>query len=127
MTRKWLFLSSLLFIGVVIWFLQKKKTAKQREIHLSPSAISHKQVMWSAPDSNMIPDNETGELIRYGKKLIRATGHYFGPKGSINPNANGMNCENCHMDAGTRVWAGNFGAVAALYQSSATAGEQSKP
>ena len=26
-----------------------------------------------------------------------------------------MNCQNCHLEAGTRAWAGNFGAVAAIY------------
>ncbi len=26
-----------------------------------------------------------------------------------------MNCQNCHLDAGTRPWGNNFGAVSATY------------
>ncbi len=74
-----------------------------------------KEPLWAAPDSNTIPQNDSGDLIRYGKKLISSTSKYFGPGGNLGHNSNGMNCQNCHLDAGTRAWAGNFGSVASLY------------
>ncbi|MEP6793915.1 MAG: hypothetical protein ABJB16_06285, partial [Saprospiraceae bacterium] len=51
--------------------------------------------VWMAPDTSSIPYDEAGALIRYGKALVAKTGAYFGPKGKVNHNANGMNCQNC--------------------------------
>ena len=72
---------------------------------------------WVAP--GLFSDNTTtGEqrkMIIYGQELIANTSKYFGPHGSINPISNGMNCQNCHLDAGTRPWGNNYGAVASTY------------
>ena len=77
--------------------------------------LSAKSNLWVAPDSGTIPQNDSGQLIRYGKKLIHETARYLGPKGTVGNYSNGMNCQNCHLESGTRAWAGNFGSVAALY------------
>ncbi|RZK26744.1 MAG: c-type cytochrome [Flavobacterium sp.] len=63
---------------------------------------------WKASDENTIPDNRYGQMIRYGKDLIAHTGKYFGPKGSIAHITNGMNCQNCHLAAGTKPFGNNF-------------------
>ncbi len=70
---------------------------------------------WTAPDTATIPKDEAGLLIRYGRDLIAHTGRYFGPNGSISKEANGMNCQNCHLDAGTKLYANSFCAVCANY------------
>ena len=70
---------------------------------------------WKAPDINALPDDEQGKQIRYGRKLITNTSLFFGPKGAIAAISNGMNCENCHIDAGTKSFAGCFSAVASTY------------
>ena len=70
---------------------------------------------WSAPDTASIAAGKAGDLIRYGRRLISSTSCYFGPKGSIARISNGMNCQNCHLDAGTRPWGNNFGAVYSTY------------
>lgn len=49
--------------------------------------------------------------VSYGKELILNTSKYFGPKGSISQNSNGMNCTNCHLDGGSRDFGNNFKAV----------------
>jgi thiosulfate dehydrogenase len=54
-------------------------------------------------------------MVIYGQDLIAHTSKYFGPKGSISHTTNGMNCQNCHLDAGTRPWGNNFGAVYSTY------------
>jgi thiosulfate dehydrogenase len=115
MTRKWLVVATLLLVLVLIWFWRKEKTPKPANRNLSSGASSTKESLWMAPDSNLIPRNDSGELIRYGKKLISSTAWYFGPQGSIGHNSNGMNCQNCHLYAGTRAFAGNFGSVASLF------------
>jgi thiosulfate dehydrogenase len=116
MTRKWLAGSVVLFaLLTFVWFWWKEKPPKLANTNLHAAVMPVGEAMWTAPDSNMIPHNDSGQLIRYGKKLISSTSKYYGPGGSIGHNANGMNCQNCHLEAGTRAWAGNFGSVASLY------------
>ncbi|GAA4470095.1 hypothetical protein GCM10023189_58160 [Nibrella saemangeumensis] len=55
------------------------------------------------------------ELVTYGKELIVNTATYLGPKGKVAYLSNGMNCQNCHLDAGTKPWGNNYKAVAATY------------
>ncbi|GAC1441545.1 MAG: hypothetical protein NVSMB63_09190 [Sediminibacterium sp.] len=70
---------------------------------------------WTGAGPYQIPLDEKGTLIRYGRMLIENTAYYLGPKGKVARISNGMNCQNCHLDAGTKPWANNFGAVAANY------------
>jgi thiosulfate dehydrogenase len=70
---------------------------------------------WQAPDSTQIPATPRGDSIRYGRELIRNTAYYLGPKGTVQTISNGMNCQNCHLDAGTKFYGNNFSAVAATY------------
>jgi len=70
---------------------------------------------WIAPDIDQLPSTSEANMIRYGRELIINTSNYFGPKGSIMAISNGMNCQNCHLDAGTRLYGNNFSAVASTY------------
>lgn len=70
---------------------------------------------WTGAGSNQIPVSAQGDLIRYGKKLIENTAYYLGPKGTVATISNGMNCQNCHLEAGTKPWGNNYGAVASTY------------
>lgn len=70
---------------------------------------------WHAPDWVTAESNPDAELIKYGKDLIANTSIYLGPKGSVAQITNGMNCQNCHLDAGTKVWGNNYSAVYATY------------
>ncbi len=70
---------------------------------------------WTGAGTNQIPVDADGELIRYGRKLIENTAYYLGPKGTVAHISNGMNCQNCHLEAGTKPWGNNYGAVASTY------------
>lgn len=70
---------------------------------------------WIAPDPENITDAQLKEKVLYGKDLIAHTAKYLGPKGSVMNISNGMNCQNCHLDAGTRIWGNNYGSVASMY------------
>lgn len=72
-------------------------------------------VTWTAPDSTDIPAGEEGDLIRYGKSLVSHTSLYLGPAGIVRQISNGMNCQNCHLEAGTRPFGNNYAAVAPNY------------
>jgi len=74
-----------------------------------------KPAVWQAPDVAQIPKDENGKLITYGRELITHTSQYLGPKGSVKAISNGMNCQNCHLDAGTKPFGNNYSAVASTY------------
>jgi len=71
---------------------------------------------WVAPSLylNSTEGFNRQEII-YGEDLIANTARYFGPKGSVAQMSNGMNCQNCHLQAGTKPWGSNFGGVFSIY------------
>lgn len=69
---------------------------------------------WKAPEESVLSGTEK-EIIIYGKDLIAHTSVYFGENGKVSATTNGMNCQNCHLDAGTKVFGNNYSAVASTY------------
>lgn len=67
---------------------------------------------WRGAGINQLPEDSA---VRYGYLLVAKTAAFIGPKGSVVKTANGMNCQNCHLEAGTKPWGNNFGGVAANY------------
>jgi len=63
---------------------------------------------WAPPDSLSIPQTPEGDLIRYGRELVAHTAVYLGPQGKVMQVSNGMNCQNCHLEAGTKLWGNNY-------------------
>lgn len=74
-----------------------------------------KQDHWVAPDVSTIPSGSEGQRIRYGHQLITHTAKYLGPNGSVLQITNGMNCQNCHLEAGTKLYGNNYAGVASTY------------
>lgn len=71
---------------------------------------------WQAPDLAILESAANKDQINYGRELITHTSLYFGPNGSVGKNfTNGMNCQNCHLDAGTKIFGNNYSAVASTY------------
>jgi thiosulfate dehydrogenase len=70
---------------------------------------------WSPPDSLDIPPTPEGDLIRFGRELIANTAIYLGPNGTVNQTSNGMNCQNCHLKAGKKIFGNNYSAVSSTY------------
>ncbi len=67
------------------------------------------------PNESLIPRTSAGALIKYGRELIVHTANYLGPKGTVAALTNGMNCQNCHLNAGRQLYANSFLTVAATY------------
>ena len=103
----------LLGIIIVIAFLNRFLFSASPENN--PVKGASAEMGWKAPDINLVPKTAEGELIHYGRDLIVNTGKYFGPKGLVAPITNGMNCQNCHVEAGTRSFGNSFAAVASTY------------
>lgn len=107
----------ILVIGnCAVFFLQNARGDPQ---NVSATSELHEKKaereIWLAPDSTLIPTTPEGDLIRYGKDLISHTARYLGPQGKVRPISNGMNCQNCHLRAGTKPFGNNYAAVASTY------------
>jgi thiosulfate dehydrogenase len=105
----------LIFLVVIIVItneiLQGNKEAKQATYKEEQPGY------WLVPSlyADNVTEGEQRKMIIYGHDLIVNTSTYFGPQGSVSAISNGMNCQNCHLDAGTRPWGNNYGAVASTY------------
>ena len=75
-----------------------------------------KAAYWQAPDVSELDEEPKKDLILYGKDLITHTSKYYGEHGTLFQGAiNGMNCQNCHLEAGTKVFGNNYASVASTY------------
>lgn len=70
---------------------------------------------WYPPSIYSLVNSPESDLVLYGRELILHTAKYFGPRGHLSKISNGMNCGNCHLDAGSRPYGNSFAAVAANY------------
>lgn len=108
-----LLFSGLIILLVIIYkLLPKSREQNQLPVLVNSTSISKE---WQAPDINDVPASEEGNLIRYGKELIANTAQFLGPKGTVASISNGMNCQNCHIDAGLKPYGNCFSAVASMY------------
>lgn len=72
--------------------------------------------IWKAPHIALAETDDDAGLIAYGRDLIARTQDYFGPSGLVRPNTiNGLNCQSCHLDAGSKPFGNNYFAVASTY------------
>lgn len=85
-----------------------------KEEHLETQVVAQPDT-WSAPDSTTIEKSAYGDLILYGQELVAHTASYLGPTGKVAAISNGMNCQNCHLKAGKKIFGNNFSSVASTY------------
>jgi thiosulfate dehydrogenase len=102
-------LSVVIHLGLSVGWLRVEESPFRKTL---TSAI---QLLWLPDEASKTHTPNENRLIRYGKDLIDHTARYLGPKGIVAPISNGMNCDNCHLDAGTKPFAANYRAVASTY------------
>ena len=106
-----------LIILLYTGFPNSKKEAKE-SLELKSKKeekLSVETKFWLAPDTSLIANEKEAAQIRYGRQLIANTAFYLGPKGKVKSMSNGMNCQNCHLEAGTKIFGNNYSAVASTY------------
>ncbi|HEX4875813.1 MAG TPA: c-type cytochrome [Chitinophagaceae bacterium] len=100
-------------ILVAIGEVKKALAPGDKKVPLSTAADS----LWVPP--SLFTDNELEgkerEMVIYGEDIIANTSRYFGPNGSVAAITNGMNCQNCHLNAGKKNWGNNYSAVFSTY------------
>lgn len=86
------------------------------EVPVAPAKpLMNPEGMWLAPDWSQVEEESNAESIKYGRELIANTSEYLGPNGKVMKMSNGMNCQNCHLQAGTVPLGNNYSAVASTY------------
>jgi thiosulfate dehydrogenase len=111
-------LGIILVIGLMVGFVLLIRLASMRFAGSEPPdnlSRREQKLQWKVPDPGKIPNDTEGGLVRYGRELIINTSKYLGPKGKVAAITNGMNCQNCHLDAGTRLFGNNYAAVFSTY------------
>jgi thiosulfate dehydrogenase len=108
---------SLFIIGLLVsTYYSFLRNAKEQETAMLKRIEGMDTSAWVGSSANHIPvETENGNLIRYGYELIAHTSKYLGPKGTVQQTTNGMNCQNCHLEAGTKPWGLNYGSVYSSY------------
>lgn len=106
-----------LFFFIFLWNVLPSSKQKIKVNGDSVAIDSNFTHLWTAPSDwrMMYLDSTEMNLVLYGKELIAHTSDYLGPRGSVKAISNGMNCQNCHLDAGTKPWGNNYFAVQANY------------
>jgi thiosulfate dehydrogenase len=105
-------------LGIIVFrqsSIGSSKSPDSSHVYVAPDTnFNH---VWTAPsDWRMIYlDSSERDLVQYGRELIAHTSEYLGPKGSVLQMSNGMNCQNCHLNAGTQPWGNNYFAVQSTY------------
>ena len=106
------------FIAIGYFFGQSEREEPIKSASKINEVVSDvgEEQLWIGPAKHAIDSTtESGMLIAYGRDLIANTAYYLGPKGIVLQTTNGMNCQNCHLDAGTKPWGNNYGAVYPTY------------
>lgn len=108
----------LVFLGFQVFYqpsIGSKKPLDSSHVYIAPDTnFNH---VWVAPSDWRMTylDASERDLVHYGRELIAHTSEYLGPKGSVLQMSNGMNCQNCHLNAGTQPWGNNYFAVQSTY------------
>ena len=76
-----------------------------RQTPPSPTPSSRQDEFWSVRDPDTLPDDEWGRTVRLGRDLITRTATLIGPEVADRNHryaGNNLNCQSCHLDAGTK-------------------------
>jgi len=113
----WTLTALLILGGFYAWNMHQ--TAKKQVVEAARKGLLprfEKDKLWEAPNPYLAATDPEAELIRYGRDLISHTQDYFGENGLVRPGSiNGMNCQNCHLDAGSKPFGNNYFAVQSTY------------
>jgi thiosulfate dehydrogenase len=113
----WVFALAMAGSGVAAWYWEsnaQNKAVAATRASLMP--VYDRGKVWEVPDAYLAETDHQASLIAYGRDLIARTQDYFGENGLVRPaSINGMNCQNCHLDAGGKPFGNNYFAVESTY------------
>ncbi len=101
--------------GTYYFLYRQLKPELEKETTADIVPLEIEEEPFTAPSEWRINKEPNAEEIKYGKELIANTAYYLGFNGTIKQITNGLNCQNCHLEAGTKPWGNNYLAVASNY------------
>lgn len=114
----YIYIPTLLLVGyfVVRWQYNRYDNQKQKQLAYQALLAQYDSTkVMAGPDPLSIKNTDNAAQIEYGMDLIAHTADYLGPNGLVKAISNGMNCQNCHLNAGSKPFGNNFLAVASTY------------
>jgi thiosulfate dehydrogenase len=110
-------------VGGLLYFdyagleLPQEELTKAQKIPIAQKSLALMDPvgMWKAPDWTSVDSEANADEIRYGRELIANTSEYLGPNGKVKKISNGLNCQNCHLQAGTAPLGNNYSAAKSTY------------
>lgn len=111
-------ISSIIFVCVLTSCAQhyKEEIVEKQDSTNPTQLLAGKKPVHVTPDTSTIPHDATGEMIRYGRKLLTDFPYYLGKHGTVGKHGgNALGCQNCHLDAGTRPYGLNYFSAHARY------------
>ncbi len=106
-----------IYLYVAPEWVRNEAGAADDKVQSSTPPDSNFVDLWTAPAERrlaLLPPGQRDQ-IAYGRELIAHTADYLGPNGSVRALSNGLNCQNCHLRAGTQPWGNNYFAVQGTY------------
>lgn len=89
----------------------------------SAAAANARIAVWDVPDVDLLPDDDYGRLVRYGRSVLEASARHIGPD-AVDPAmrfaGNNLACANCHLDAGLKKFGLPLVAASADYPAYST-------
>lgn len=104
-----------LLIACTVSVFAYDKTVEAQKLDEGHPKVS---VKWTVPDESKIPNNEYGNTIRYGKKLLMETYNIIGPNAKdekMKLAGNNYSCSSCHAEAGTVKYQAGFVGIHARF------------
>lgn len=96
--------------ALVITLLGFTSIARAADVY-SPYPPDWYDGTWVAPPESSIPNDATGDMIRYGKQLLTETYKYLGEGSNMPYQGNKVSCSNCHIDEGTSAFGAPWAVV----------------
>jgi len=103
--------------GFAAWYWElKTQNNAVAEARASLMPAYERGKIWEVPDPYLAQTDHEAVLIAYGRDLVARTQDYFGENGLVRPaSINAMNCQNCHLEAGSKPFGNNYFAVESTY------------
>ncbi|MFG1229192.1 c-type cytochrome [Xanthobacter wiegelii] len=87
------------------------------------AAANARIAVWDVPDVDLLPDDDYGRLVRYGRSVLEASARHIGPDAAdpaMRFAGNNLACANCHLDAGLKKFGLPLVAASADYPAYST-------
>ncbi|HQQ93007.1 MAG TPA: c-type cytochrome [Bacteroidia bacterium] len=101
MKQRFIILTTIL----LLWSCSREKAPETAQNEQKKKSLK----AFTPPDTSTLAPGLWGDMVKYGKRLMRNTSYYIGPEGVVSHNViTHMSCNNCHLNDGTKAFGLSF-------------------